>query len=81
MACGIPVVSSNASSLPEVLGNAAHFFEPEKVENIARALVEGLTNSRLRERLVSRGLKQVQKYDWQDTAFKTLQGYEKALKK
>ena len=81
MACGVPVISSNASSLPEVLGDAAHYFEPEKVESIARALVDGLISSRLRERLVSRGLKQAQKYDWQETAFKTLRGYEKVLKK
>ncbi len=80
MACGVPVVSSDATSLPEVLEKAALYFDPENVDAIADALVKGLTDAALREQLVAKGLKQVQKYSWDKTAKETLEGYDKAIK-
>jgi len=80
MACGVPVVSSNAASLPEVLEKAALYFDPENVSAIADALKKGLTDSKLREELAARGLKQAQKYSWASTAQLTMEGYSRAIK-
>lgn len=79
MACGVPVISSDATSLPEVLEKAAYYFDPKNVEAITHALVEGLTDAKLREKLVARGLKQAQKFAWSKTADETLKGYGKVL--
>lgn len=80
MACGIPVISSDATSLPEVLGKAARYFNPENVEDITKALIDGLTNAKLREELVAKGLKQANQYNWDKTAQDTLEGYAKVLR-
>lgn len=81
MACGIPVASSNLSSLPEVLGKAPLYFDPRDPADIALKINTLLTNHKLADKLVKRGLKQVQKYSWQKTAQETLKLYQKALKK
>jgi len=80
MACGVPVVSSDATSLPEVLEKAVLYFDPKNIDEIEDALIKGLTDAKLRESLVAKGLKQAQKYSWEETAKKTLEGYEKAIK-
>lgn len=80
MACGVPVVSSDATSLPEVLEKAALYFNPKDVDAITGALIAGLTDAKLRESLVAKGLKQAQKYSWEETARETLREYEKAIR-
>jgi glycosyltransferase involved in cell wall biosynthesis len=79
MACGAPVVSSNATCLPEVLGNAAHYFDPEDVDNIARAINDVLTDPKLRASLIRRGKEQVKKYSWKRMAEETLSVYTNVL--
>lgn len=76
-----PVVSSNASCLPEVYGDAAHYFDPLNCEDIARSINEVLQNKKLREKLITNGQKQLKKYSWEKTAEKTLAVYRLALKK
>ena len=75
MACGTPVVTSNVSSLPEVVGNAAVMVDPRNVFEIARALEEVLLNETLREDLKERGRRQVQTFSWQRTASEVLDTY------
>lgn len=81
MAHGAPVVSSNATCLPEVYGAAAHYFDPLSVESIAKAIQEVLSDEDLRRVLILEGQKQVDKYSWQRLAEQTLAVYQKALSK
>ena len=76
---GAPVVSSNATCLPEVYGDAAHYFDPLDTRAMADAINEVLTDSTLREKLIAAGRQQVAKYSWQRLAEQTLEIYKKAL--
>jgi len=80
MAHGAPVVSSNATCLPEIYGEAAHYFDPLDITAMAEAINEVLTDQKLRVGLVKRGHEQVQKYSWQRTAEQTLAVYSRALR-
>ncbi len=78
---GAPVVSSNATCLPEVYGDAAHYFDPLSVPEMVRAISDVLRDDALRSRLVAEGFKQVQKYSWYRMAEQTLKIYNKVLGK
>jgi glycosyltransferase involved in cell wall biosynthesis len=75
MAHGTPVVTSNVSSLPEVVGNAAVLVNPENVFEIMHALHRVLVDSALRERMKERGYKQVAKFSWDDSVRRILEIY------
>jgi glycosyltransferase involved in cell wall biosynthesis len=75
MSCGTPVVTSNVSSLPEVVGDAAIQVNPENVFDIARALKDVLLDDSLRVRLVERGYRQAARFNWEDTARQVLDTY------
>jgi glycosyltransferase involved in cell wall biosynthesis len=75
MAHGTPVVTSNVSSLPEVVGNAAVLVNPENVFEIMRALHCVLTDQALRERMKERGYKQVAKFSWDASVRRILEVY------
>jgi glycosyltransferase involved in cell wall biosynthesis len=79
MACGAPVVVSNASSLPEVVGNAALTVPPDDVAGWAAALGRLLGDAALREELRTRGLQQAGHFSWQRVAEETVQRYESVL--
>jgi len=68
MTNGLPVVCSNVSSLPEVIGNAALMINPFKPEEIATALKMILSDASLREMLITRGFAQIKKFSWEKTA-------------
>src|SRR5262245_2637439 len=72
MACGAPVVSSNTSSLPEVLGDAALLVDPTSTAGIAQAIAAVLTDPALREDLRRRGLARAGQFSWEQTARQTL---------
>lgn len=76
MAHGAPVVASNVSSLPEILGDAALLVNPENVFEIARGIQQALTDDSLRHELIERGYKQVRRYSWERTARQLLEIYE-----
>jgi glycosyltransferase involved in cell wall biosynthesis len=76
MARNIPVASSNASCLPEILGNAAFFFDPRGISETAEAVEKVLTDNVLRKKLIEAGKKQIQKYSWEKMAEKTLDIYK-----
>jgi glycosyltransferase involved in cell wall biosynthesis len=78
MACGVPVVCSSTSSLPEVAGDAALLVEPRQVEAIASALFRLLTEPDLRRELVQRGFAQTQRFSWRRCAQETMAAFDHA---
>jgi glycosyltransferase involved in cell wall biosynthesis len=79
MAHGAPVASSSASCIPEVLGDAAHYFDPHSPADMAAKIEELLSDEALKNTLINRGKKQVKKYSWRRMASETLEVYKKAL--
>ena len=79
MARGVPVACSNASSLPEVAGDAALLFDPYDEAAIAEALRRLLDDTTLREQLRVHGLARAGEFTWQRTARLTLESYRRAL--
>lgn len=80
MGHGTPVVSSNATCLPEIYGKAAHYFDPTNIDDIARAVTEVLGNEKLQQKLSRSGYEQIKKYSWKKMAEQTLKVYENVLK-
>ena len=78
MACGTPVVTSNVSSLPEVVGDAAVLVKPENVFDIARGIREVLLDDQLRAELIRRGRRQASRFSWECTARQVLEIYMEA---
>jgi glycosyltransferase involved in cell wall biosynthesis len=81
MACGTPVVTSNISSLPEVVGDAAVLVNPENVFEIARGICDALLNEELRARLVELGPGRARCFSWERTAREVLEIYTAAALK
>lgn len=81
MGYGTPVVSSNATCLPEVYGDAAHYFDPFDTDDMARAINDVLTDETLRTSLIKKGYAQFKKYSWERMAKQTHAIYMDALKK
>ncbi len=79
MGHGTPVVSSNTTSLPEIYGDAAHYFDPTDTTDMARAIDEVIDNELLRRTLIEEGHTQFKKYSWHKTAEQTHQIYSDAL--
>lgn len=77
MACGTPVITSNNSSLPEVVGDAGILINPNNCEEIAEAMHNVLTNPELKESMITKGLKRSESFSWNYTAEKTLNIYHK----
>ncbi|HEV3197471.1 MAG TPA: glycosyltransferase, partial [Bryobacteraceae bacterium] len=78
MACGTPVVTSNVSSLPEVVGDAAVLVNPENVFDIARGIRDVLLDDVLRAELIRRGRDQAARFSWERTARQVLEIYQEA---
>jgi len=76
MSCGVPVVCSNTSSLPEVVGDAALLIDPLDTSALAAALDRLLTDEPLRAALVARGYRQAQRFSWEETARQVLSIFE-----
>lgn len=74
-----PVVSSNATCLPEIYGSAAHYFDPLDVNDMAQKINEVLTDEALRRKLRKNGQQQLKKYSWKKMAQETLDIYQKAM--
>ena len=80
MAYGTPVVSSNASCLPEVLGDGAEYFNPTDIHEMASVINRVINDEKLRSDMIARGTKQVAKYSWRRMAEQTHNVYMNALK-
>jgi glycosyltransferase involved in cell wall biosynthesis len=75
MASGTPVVTSNTSSIPEVVGDAALMVNPYDTEQLARTMEKVLRDKPLRELMIKKGLEQVEKFNWYRVARSTLTVY------
>jgi glycosyltransferase involved in cell wall biosynthesis len=80
MASGTPVVTSNVSSLPEVVGDAALLVDPYEPEAIAQAMREVLTDQALRDSLVRKGLARVGLFSWDRSVRRVREIYEEAAR-
>ena len=78
MACGTPVVTSDCSALPEVVGDAAITAPPESVRAIADALTRTLTDKALAAEMSGKGLERSKMFDWERTAAETVAVYREA---
>ncbi len=76
-ASGTPVVSSNRTSLPEILGSAAVYFDPEDPEDMAEKIRLVLTDEKLYNKLKEKGFQQVKKYSWKKMGRETLEIYKR----
>ena len=79
MKCGTPVVASNRPPMPEVLGDAALFFNPASPEEFSEALLRLIGDSALRAALIDKGRQNVLRFSWEKTAQATLNVYKKVL--
>jgi len=76
MSQGIPVAASNASCIPELLGNAAIYFDPLNSKEMADVIYRGLTDEKLREDLIKKGYERIKNFSWEKCAKKTLEVYK-----
>jgi glycosyltransferase involved in cell wall biosynthesis len=76
---GAPLVCSNATCIPEVCGDAAHYFNPLDVTEMADKINDVLTDDKLRQDLIQKGRVQVAKFSWKRMAQQTLDVYKKVL--
>lgn len=81
MSVGLPVISSNASCLPEVYGDAALFFNPSDVDDLVSCLETFIKDPELRSQMATKGYLQARKYSWQKMAKETLTVYKQLLSK
>jgi glycosyltransferase involved in cell wall biosynthesis len=79
MACGTPVVSSRAASLPEVGGEAVLYFDPHSSEDLAGTIERVLSSVELRENLRTKGLERAARFTWKDSVEKHVQVYQAVL--
>lgn len=75
MARDVPVASSNASCLPEILGKAVVYFDPKGMTEMAETIERAITNEELRKELIEKGRQQIKKYSWERMARETLKIY------
>ena len=76
MSCGVPVITSKTSSLPEVVGDAGILVNPENCEEIVEAILFVLDNENMRKTLSKKGLERAKLFSWENTAKKTLDVYK-----
>ena len=79
MSCGTPVICSNRTSLPEVVGDAAITLDPDTMHEMVEAMYSVLTNNTLRGDLQTRSLKRAAQFNWRKTATETLATFEEAI--
>lgn len=79
MACGVPVVASNLTSVPETAGNAAIIINPDDIDELSGAILKVISDRVLRNELVSKGFDRVQHFTWKTTALGTLNSWKRAI--
>ena len=79
MASGCPVITSSTSACPEIAGDAALFVNPNDPREISEAIDKLGMDEALRERLTQAGLKQAEKFQWKDSALKTIELFKQVL--
>ncbi len=79
MACGVPVISSAVTSIPEVCGDAALLVNPEDISAISTAMQQIATDENLRQNLIEKGFERIKFFTWQKTAQLLWQSCEKVI--
>ena len=79
MACGVPLITSNSSSLPEVAGDAAFVLDPDDERQIGGSIIAAVTQEELAAEMREKGLVQAATFSWQKTATETLLIYDQLL--
>ncbi len=79
MACGTPVVTTTAASIPELAGPAAFQIDPDDTKHMAAPIIRLCTEENSNDELVERGFAQVEKFTWEKTAAETLRAYREAV--
>jgi glycosyltransferase involved in cell wall biosynthesis len=79
MACGTPVITSNTTSLPEVVGNAGIMIDPQDFELMADKMYDVLTDNELNDKMINNGLERSKLFKWDDSAKQTLEIYNKMI--
>jgi len=81
MACGLPVIVSNVSSLPEVVGDAGLLVDPHDVDELTVGIWRVLTDEELRQEMIEKGLRQAARFSWDRAASETLEIYRQVAGK
>jgi glycosyltransferase involved in cell wall biosynthesis len=81
MACGTPVVTSNTSSLPEVVSDAGLLIDPYNIDELVDAMERCIMDQKLRGELIEKGLRRVKHFSWERTARQTLRIYEEIFER
>lgn len=80
MSCGAPVITSNTTSIPEVVGDAGILIDPKSLEEIKGSLVTILNNEDMKKYYCTKGLLRASNFSWKNTAYRTLEAYNKLQK-
>jgi glycosyltransferase involved in cell wall biosynthesis len=80
MACGVPVIASDVTSLPEVCGEAALLVNPDDTEEVADKMIQLYDDENLRKELISKGFSNIQRFSWDTSAEKLWEIIEKTAK-
>ena len=81
MACGTPVVTSNTTSLPEVVGNGAITVNPFDIKSLSNAIITLINNGDIRNKYIKSGFERAKLFSWEKSAKKTLKIYERVYRK
>lgn len=79
MACGIPIITTKETSIPEVVGNSAFFFEESNAIKLKESIEYVITNERINKKMSKNGIQQAKNFSWKKCAENTFKVYEKAV--
>lgn len=79
MAKGVPIITSNLSSLPEIVGENALLVNPYSIQEITQGIIDLLTNEELRKKITSQAIERAKQYQWEKTAQETLNLYQELI--
>ena len=77
ISCGVPTITSNVSSMPEVIGNAGITIDPTDIIELKNSMKKIIKNDNLKKKLKNLGIKQSKKFTWENCAINTLEVYQK----
>lgn len=80
MSCGVPVITSDVTSIPEVVKDAAVKINPHDIDDMSNAIYEVYKDPDLRKNLIKKGLLRAMDFSWDETARKTLNSYKQIVK-
>ena len=79
MTLGTPVITSNTSSLPEVAGDAAILIDPNNINQLADAILQVISDSQVRQKLIEKGKERAKLFSWERTASETINAYKSLM--